>query len=154
MSVFSTDVTVEPGAAPIVVDGSGVTQPVSAVSLPLPGGAATSANQATELASLASIDGKLTAPIATTQGSAATATITRAAVTTAVSTLLAARAARLAVVIFNEAGTLFVKAGAGCSATDYTWRLTANTELDISGYTGILTAVKASGASSAQVTDF
>lgn len=41
------------------VDGSAVTQPVSAASLPLPSGASTSANQVTELASLASIDDKL-----------------------------------------------------------------------------------------------
>lgn len=37
------------------------TQPISAASLPLPTGAATSANQATEITSLASIDGKITA---------------------------------------------------------------------------------------------
>ena len=37
------------------VDGSGVTQPVSAASLPLPSGAATAANQATALSSLGSI---------------------------------------------------------------------------------------------------
>lgn len=41
-----------------LVDGSAVTQPISAASLPLPTGAATSANQATEIASLASIDSK------------------------------------------------------------------------------------------------
>jgi len=40
--------------------------PVSASSLPLPSGAATSANQASEVASLASIDGKLTSPIPVT----------------------------------------------------------------------------------------
>lgn len=43
----------------LLVDGSAVTQPVSAVSLPLPTGAATSLNQGVEIASLASIDGKL-----------------------------------------------------------------------------------------------
>ena len=37
--------------------------PVSATALPLPTGAATSANQATEIASLASIDAKLTNPL-------------------------------------------------------------------------------------------
>lgn len=42
----------------VPVDGSGVTQPVSAVSLPLPTGAATAARQDTGNASLASIDGK------------------------------------------------------------------------------------------------
>lgn len=39
------------------------TQPVSVVSLPLPSGGATSANQATEIASLASIDSKLASPM-------------------------------------------------------------------------------------------
>jgi hypothetical protein len=39
---------------------------VSAASLPLPSGAATAANQATEIASLASIDTKLTSPLAVT----------------------------------------------------------------------------------------
>ena len=43
----------------IPVDGSGVTQPISATSLPLPSGAATSANQDTSNTSLSSIDGKL-----------------------------------------------------------------------------------------------
>lgn len=43
------------------VDGSGVTQPISAASLPLPSGAATSAAQTTGNTSLASIDGKLPA---------------------------------------------------------------------------------------------
>lgn len=44
------------GASAWKVDGSAVTQPVSAVSLPLPSGAATAANQATEIASLANLD--------------------------------------------------------------------------------------------------
>lgn len=47
----------------VPVDGSGVTQPVSAASLPLPSGAATSANQTTANSSLSSIDGKLPALI-------------------------------------------------------------------------------------------
>lgn len=52
------------------VDGSAVTQPVSAASLPLPTGAATSANQVTELASLASIDAGIPAALGSTTGSA------------------------------------------------------------------------------------
>jgi hypothetical protein len=43
------------------VDGSAVTQPVSAASLPLPTGAATAANQTTSNTSLASLDTKLPA---------------------------------------------------------------------------------------------
>jgi len=53
--VDSLDVTAA-GAAK--VDGSGVTQPVSAASLPLPTGASTSALQTTGNSSLSSIDGK------------------------------------------------------------------------------------------------
>lgn len=52
------------------VDGSSVTQPVSAASLPLPSGASTSANQATAIASLSSIDSKLTAPMVVAGSSA------------------------------------------------------------------------------------
>lgn len=58
----STDVITVQGIASMTalkVDGSAVTQPVSAASLPLPTGAATSANQTTGNTSLASIDGKL-----------------------------------------------------------------------------------------------
>lgn len=52
-----------------IVDGSAVTQPISAAALPLPSGAATSADQVTAQASLTSIDSKLTAPLATTVAS-------------------------------------------------------------------------------------
>lgn len=46
------------------VDGSGVTQPISAASLPLPTGASTAANQATAIAALASIDTRLAGTLA------------------------------------------------------------------------------------------
>lgn len=46
-----------PASGRLPVDGSGVTQPVSAASLPLPTGAATAANQATGNASLATLAG-------------------------------------------------------------------------------------------------
>ncbi|HWY35978.1 MAG TPA: hypothetical protein VNX68_15145 [Nitrosopumilaceae archaeon] len=93
-------------------------------------------------------------PLPVSPGSVSTATVTRVAVSTTVATLLSARPARQAAVIFNEAGILFVLAGAGATATNYTWRLTANAELDISGYTGVVSAIKSAGASSAQVSDF
>lgn len=50
-----------PSADVISIQGvvSGTVVPVSAAALPLPSGAATAANQATEIASLSSIDGKL-----------------------------------------------------------------------------------------------
>ncbi len=46
-------------ATAVQVDGSGVTQPISAASLPLPSGAATEAKQDTTITSLGSIDAKL-----------------------------------------------------------------------------------------------
>lgn len=54
----------------VKTDGSAVTQPVSAASLPLPTGAATSANQATANASLASIDAGIPAALGQTTKSA------------------------------------------------------------------------------------
>ena len=54
-------------AGRVLVDGSGVTQPVSAVSWPLPTGASTLAAQTAGNTYLASIDSKLTSPI-TVQG--------------------------------------------------------------------------------------
>lgn len=50
----------------LLVDGSGVTQPVSAASLPLPSGASTSAAQTTGNSSLSSIDGKVPANLTVT----------------------------------------------------------------------------------------
>lgn len=55
----STDVLTVQGATSMTalkVDGSGVTQPISASALPLPSGAATSANQTTAITSLGTID--------------------------------------------------------------------------------------------------
>lgn len=52
------------------VDGSGVTQPISAASLPLPTGAATAANQTTANASLSSIDAGIPAILGQTTMSA------------------------------------------------------------------------------------
>lgn len=55
------------GANALKVDGSAVTQPISAVTLPLPAGASTSALQITGNTSLSSIDSKLTSPLAVSQ---------------------------------------------------------------------------------------
>lgn len=49
----------------VTVDGSGVTQPISAVSLPLPSGAATGTKQDTGNTSLASIDGHIDVALST-----------------------------------------------------------------------------------------
>lgn len=60
---ITNTVGVTQSTTPWIVDGSATTQPISAVSLPLPTGASTSALQITGNTSLASIDSKLTSPI-------------------------------------------------------------------------------------------
>jgi hypothetical protein len=59
-TTVSGTVAVSSVAGTVTVDGSGVTQPISAASLPLAAGASTSANQATGNASLATIAGDTT----------------------------------------------------------------------------------------------
>lgn len=175
------------GAA--IVDGSAVTQPISAASLPLPTGAATEATLATRateatLATRASeatlatrlADATFTARINTlgqktmanstpvvlasdqsaipvTFGGSALATVTRVAVSTTVATLSASNAAKTKVIVHNETGTLYVKLGTAATSTDYSYRLTAQTTLEIEGYTGIVTGIKQTGATDAQVTE-
>lgn len=166
------------GAA--LVDGSAVTQPISAVSLPLPTGAATEATLATR-ATEATVATLLTttafqarintlgqktmanstpvviasdqSSIPVTFGGTALATVTSVSVSTTVATLSASNSAKTKVVVYNESGTLFVKLGSGATSASYSYRLTANSTLEIDGYTGIVTGIKASGTSNAQVTE-
>lgn len=167
-----TNVASISAAGALKVDGSAVTQPISAVSLPLPTGAATEATLSTRLA-----DATFTARINTlgqktsanstpvviasdqsaipvTIGSNTTlATVSSVSVSTTVATLSASNAAKTSVIVFNEAGTLFVKLGAGATSASYTYRLTANTALEINGYAGIVTGIKQSGITAALVTE-
>lgn len=155
------------------VDGSAVTQPISAVSLPLPTGAATEATLATRLADatftarINTLGQKTSAnstpiviasdqsaiPVTFTATNTTTSTVTSVSVSTTVATLSASNAAKTSVIVFNEAGTLFVKLGAGATSASYSYRLTANTALEINGYAGIVTGIKSSGTSAALVTE-
>lgn len=93
-------------------------------------------------------------PVPVVTGGSGTATVSRVSVGIVVSTLKVANSSRIKVIIHNEVGTLFVKLGTGASDTDYSYRLTANTVIEIEGYTGILTGLKATGSSFAQVTEY
>lgn len=186
------------GAA--IVDGSAVTQPISAASLPLPTGAATEATLATRAseATLSAISANIDVALSTRAseatlatrladatftarintlgqktmanstpvviasdqstlpvsfGGTALATVTRVAVSTTVATLSASNAAKTKVIVHNETGTLYVKLGTAATSTDYSYRLTAQTTLEIEGYTGIVTGIKQTGATDAQVTE-
>lgn len=92
-------------------------------------------------------------PVPVTVGGTTTATVTNVSVGTSVITLSVSNSAKTRVIIFNETGTLFVKWGSGASSTSYTTRLTANTLHEIDGYSGIVTAVKATGTTPVLVTE-
>lgn len=197
MAVFTPEQQITDGvdtlqisaAGAALVDGSAVTQPISAASLPLPTGAATEATLATRaseatLATRASeatlatrlADATFTARINTlgqktsanstpvviasdqsalpvTFGGVAVATVTSVSVSTTVATLSASNAAKTRVIVYNEGGTLFVKLGAGATSASYSYRLTANTALEIEGYYGIITGIKQTGTTNALVTE-
>lgn len=200
MSVFTNENQITDGvdtlaitaAGAATVDGSAVTQPISAVSLPLPTGAATEAT-------LASIDGNIDvalstraseatvatllteaafqarintlgqktmanstpvvvasdqSPIPVTQGGTGVATVTSVSVSPVVATLSASNAAKTQVIIHNDsAAVLYVKLGTGASSTSFSYRLTAQSTLEVNGYYGIITGTKASGTSNALVTE-
>jgi hypothetical protein len=227
MSIFSPEVIVD---NTVLVDGSAVTQPVSAASLPLPSGAATEASVAalTKPSDIQLVDGSatiqpvsgtvtasvsnfpatqpvsgtitvanpgltdtqlrasavpvsgtvavssvsgsvaVTGPLTDTQlratpvpisgtvsigAASAIATVTSVTVSPVVATLSVSNVAKTKVIVHNETGTLFVKLGSGASSSSYSYRLTANTVLEISGYTGIVTATKVSGTTDALVTE-
>lgn len=142
MSVFSNEVVVEPGTTPLPVDGSGVTQPISAVSLPLPSGAATATKQDTGNASLASIDSKLTNPLPVSFATAATTpTQSQIVLSSSISTtLLAANANRKQILLFCPKATAYITYGATANSTNWSRiAIAANTQFEIEdGYRGVI----------------
>jgi len=166
----SGTVTANAGTGTFLVDGSAHTQPISAAALPLPTGAATEATLATLLTS-ATFTGRINtfgqktmanstpvviasdqSALPVVQGGTGTATVTSNSVGTSAVTLATSNSARIKIVIFNEAGTLYVKLGSAASSTDYSYRLTANTTLEVDTYYGVITAAKQSGTTNVQVT--
>lgn len=68
-------------------------------------------------------------------------------------TIAPTNTARQICYIWNETGTLYVQAGPSASDTNYCIRLIANQGSQITGYTGAITAIKASGTTAVRVTD-
>jgi hypothetical protein len=70
-------------------------------------------------------------------------------------TLLPARQGRLKAILFNDNNTLYIKAGTNASNNDYTWRAPANTEIDVTNYSGPITAIlNTAGPGTCHVSDF
>jgi hypothetical protein len=55
-------------------------------------------------------------------------------------------------VVHNESGVLFVGFGTSVSTSVYSYRLVGNTTLEVSGYIGSLSGIKASGQGRVNVT--
>lgn len=161
-------------AGALRTDSSATTQPVSAASLPLPTGAATAANQATEIASLASIDGKLPSlgahviagsiavniasdqvvPVIFAPSTTATLTSVSGSITSV--TLLASNSSRKSFVVFNDStAILYVACAASASTTAFTQKLQPGSSYtaDID-YTGIITGIFSSATGAARMTEF
>ncbi len=136
-------------AGALKVDGSEIVQPVSGAFWP-----AVQAVSGIFWPSIQPVSGAVN--VLNWPVPAFTAVVARVAVGIVVMTLLAANPNRKRAIIFNETGTLRVKLGPNASLTDYTYEILAsagNNRQDIDGYSGIITAVKVSGASFAQVTE-
>lgn len=148
---------------PLKIDGSAVTQPVSAAALPLPSGAATSAKQpALGVAGTPSVDvlsiqgisnGTAILTKYTRSSTAAVSNVSAAATDTLV---LATNANRIVATVFNDStATLYLKFGSGSSSTSFTVMLSRNDFIEISGndYTGALYGTWSSATGAARVTE-
>lgn len=120
--------------------------------LPLPSGAATAANQATEIASLASIDGKLRA------ATVATATVTVVDAAMRETTLLNSNSNRLAAIIQNTSKRiLLIKFGTGIGSANFSVMILPRSSYQLpSGptYTGVVTGIWTGPEGGALITEF
>lgn len=84
-----------------------------------------------------------------------TGTRTSPTVGATVTTVLPANPARRGATLFHDgSGNCFLALGANCSLTDFGWRMVANDYFQVPfGYTGIITAIRASGTNPLRVTE-
>lgn len=128
----------------------GTTNGVVVNSSALPTGAATSANQATEITSLASL--------VTNTNSSSTGTKSNVAGSATSVTILAANANRLQAIVFNDSTqTLYLDLSGGtASTTSYSIQLAANAfyEMPATRYKGAITGIWVSANGFARITEF
>ena len=151
---FSNEVIID---GVVIVDGSASTQPVSGtISVGnFPGTqAVTGPLTDTQLRATAVPISGTVAVSNLSDANVGVATVTNISVGVSSTTLSASNAAKTKVAIYNETGTLYVKLGSTASSTSYSYRLTANAVLELSGYYGLVTAIKASGTTSVLVTEY
>jgi hypothetical protein len=165
------DTALVTAAGALVIDGSGVTQPISAAALPLPAGAATSALQLPNSHDVTIDNGAGAAAVNIQDGGnsitidgavtanptrPATATLSNVNDTNVSTTLLAANAGRLGASIHNDSTEiLYVKFGITASATSFTVKMVADAHYEVPfGYTGRIDGIWAvDGAGAARITE-
>lgn len=162
-------------AGALRVDGSAVTQPISAAALPLPAGASTSSLQTSGNASLTSIDSKTPAlgqavmaasvpvVIASNQsaipvivGVSTTATLSSVANSLTTGVLLAANTNRKSYIVFNDSlAVVFLAFAATASTTAFSTKLQPGSEYEPgTDYTGVISAISSAAVGSCRITEF
>lgn len=163
-------------AGALRVDGSAVTQPISAVSLPLPTGAATSALQTSGNATLTAISGQMPATlgqktsaasfavvfasdqsaIPVTQDLSATGTLTSVANSITTGVLLASNVNRKGFIIYNDSQVIvFVAFAATASTTAFSTKLQPGSEYEPGvDYTGVISGISSAASGSCRITEF
>lgn len=162
-------------AGALRVDGSAVTQPISAATLPLPAGAATSALQATGNTSLASIDSKTPAlgqavmaasvpvvissnqtaiPVQVNVSSTGTLSSVNNAITTFV--VLASNANRKGFIVYNDSlAIVFLAFAATASTTAFSTKIQPGAEYEPGeDYTGVISGIASAAVGACRVTEF
>lgn len=163
-------------AGALRVDGSAVTQPISAAALPLPAGAATSALQTSGNATLTAISGQLPAtlgqqvmasslsvtiasnqtPISVVSTLSSTGTLTSVSLTTSTQVLLASNASRRGFMIYNDSlNMLFVAFAATASTTAFSTKIQPGGAYEPGiDYTGVISGISSAASGAARITEF
>lgn len=157
------------------VDGSSVTQPISAAALPLPTGAATSALQTSGNTTLSAISAQLPTALgpqssagslsvvqasgttfSVSQSTSATGTLTSVANSITTGTILASNAARKGFIVYNDSlVVLYLAFAATASTSAFSVKLQAGAAYNSDTlYTGVISGVASAASGSARVTEF
>lgn len=162
-------------AGALRTDSSATTQPVSAASLPLPTGAATSALQTTGNSTLSAISAQLPAALgpqssagslsivqatgttfAVSQSTAGTGTLTSVSNAITSTTVLASNSSRKGFIVYNDSiVVLYIAFAATASTTAFSAKLQPGSAYNSDTlYTGIITGIASAASGSARVTEF
>lgn len=163
-------------AGALRVDGSAVTQPISAATLPLPTGAATSALQTAGNVTLVTISGQLPttlgqktsvnslavvlasdqSPIPVTNSLSSTAVITSVSNSLSTQVLLAINTARRGFMIYNDSlAIVFLAFAATASTTAFSVKLQPGSEYEPGiDYTGIISGIASAAVGACRITEF